>query len=122
MDKCLHAMTLGKAAGSDGIEIMHMVNAHLMLDFILATLFIAMLQHGYVPDNFGKGIIIPLIKHKSSDASSSSNYRGITFGTNISPIVFVGKCLLNTLQPRIFNFGLKNALVADMLFMPWVYC
>ena len=87
MDKCLHDMTLGKATGSDGIEIVHMVNAHPILDFILATLFIAMLQHGYVPDNFGKGIIIPLVKHKLGDTSSSSNCRGITLGTNISPIV-----------------------------------
>ena len=39
-----------------------MVNAHPILVSILAALFNAMLQHGYVPDDFGRGIIVPLIK------------------------------------------------------------
>ena len=54
VDKCLHAMKLGKAAGCDGIETKHMVNAHPILVSILTALFNAILQHGYVPDNFGR--------------------------------------------------------------------
>ena len=64
-----------------------------MLVSVLATLFSAMLQHGYVADNFGRRIIIPLIKDKSGDDSSSSNYRGITLSSNISKLFemcFVG--------------------------------
>ena len=76
--KGLHAMKLVKAASSDGIETEHMANVHPFLVSTLAALFHAMLQHGYGPDNFGRGIIIPLIKDKFGDASSSSNYHGIT--------------------------------------------
>ena len=42
-----------------------------------------MISHGYVPNQFGRGIIIPLVKDKHGDVSNSSNYRGIT----ISPVV-----------------------------------
>ena len=91
--KCLHAMKLGKAAGCDGIETEHMVNAYPILVSILAALFNAMPKHGYVPDNCGRGIIIPLIKDKSGDASSSSNYRGITLSSNISKLFEM--CLLD---------------------------
>ena len=50
-------------AGCDGIETEHMVNAHPILVSILAALFNAMLQRGYVPDDFGRGIVVPLIKN-----------------------------------------------------------
>ena len=93
VDKCLHTMKIGKAAGCDGIETEHVVNTHPILVPILAALFNAMLQHGYVPDNFGRGIIIPLIKDKSGDASSSSNYRDITLSSNISKLFEM--CLLD---------------------------
>ena len=42
-----------------------MVNAHPILVSILAALFNTKLQHVYVPDNFGRGTIIPLIKDNS---------------------------------------------------------
>ena len=59
VDKCLHAMKFGKAAGCDGIEAEHMVNAYPIQVSILAALVNAMLQHGYVPDNFGRGLLFP---------------------------------------------------------------
>ena len=55
-------MKLGKAASSDGIETEHMINVHSFLVSTLAALFHAILQHVYVPDNFWRGIIIPLIR------------------------------------------------------------
>jgi hypothetical protein len=45
-----------------------------------------MLKHGYVPNQFGRGIIIPLVKDKHGDLTSSSNYRGITVSPVISKI------------------------------------
>ena len=107
-DNCLHAMTLGKAAGCDSIETEH----------ILAKLLNAMLEHCYVPNNFGLGIIIPLIKDKSGDASNSS----ITLSTNIYPIVlnvFLGIVWYIPYIRSDLQFGLKNELVAKMLFMPF---
>ena len=43
VDKCLHAVKLGKAAGCDGIETEHMVNAHPILVYSCRILY-AMLQ------------------------------------------------------------------------------
>jgi len=52
------------------------------------------LKHCNVPDEFGRGIIIPLVKDKHGDTSSSDNYRGITISPVISNVFEV--CLLNT--------------------------
>ena len=41
------------------------------------------MSHGYVPDNFGKGIIIPLVKDKAEDINSLDNYRAII----LTPII-----------------------------------
>ena len=37
-----------------------------------------MLKHSYVPAEFGKGIIVPLVKDHSGDVCNVDNYRGIT--------------------------------------------
>lgn len=42
-----------------------------------------MLKHGYVSNQFGHGIIIPIMKDKHGDLTNSSNYKGIT----ISPVI-----------------------------------
>ena len=44
------------------------------------TLFNNMVQHGFVPTEFMKGYISPIIKDSQGDVSSVSNYRGITLG------------------------------------------
>jgi len=49
---------------------------------ILSLLFTAMLRHSFVPDDFCKGIIVPLLKSKHGDTSSLDMYRGIT----LSPV------------------------------------
>ena len=53
----------------------------------LATLFTAMLKHGYFPDLLSKGIIVPLVKNKLDDISDTSNYRGITLSSIICKIL-----------------------------------
>ena len=37
-----------------------------------------MVHHGFVPDSFGNGGIIPLVKDKQGDLRNIDNYRGIT--------------------------------------------
>ena len=44
-------------------------------------LFNGMIQHGYVPTEFLKGTISPIIKDTQGDVSDVSNYRGITLGS-----------------------------------------
>ena len=86
-----------------------MINAYRSLVSILAALFNAVLQCGYVPDSFVRGII-PLIKDKSGGALSSSNHRSITLSYNISKLFEM--CLLdlfgNYLTNSEFQFGFKK--------------
>ena len=41
-------------------------------------LFNGLIQHGYVPMDFLKGTVTPIVKDNQGDLSSTSNYRGIT--------------------------------------------
>lgn len=44
----------------------------------LCLLFNSMIRHSYIPDDFGHGIIIPLLKDKHGDSSKLEMYCGIT--------------------------------------------
>ena len=52
----------------------------------LKLLFSLILKHGYVPDDFGKGVLIPLVKDKAGDLSSVDNYRPITISPTLSKV------------------------------------
>ena len=55
-------------------------------------LFNGLIQHGYVPTDFLKGTITPIIKNPQGDASDPSNYRGIT---------------LSCLPAKLFEFAIQ---------------
>ena len=76
----------GKAAGSDNITAEHLIFAHPCVCAVLKLLFNLMLKYGYVPDEFGRGILIPLFKGSGADATKSDNYRGITISCTVSKI------------------------------------
>ena len=52
----------------------------------LCLLFSCLLKHAYVPDNFCRGIIIPLLKSKHGDATRIDMYRGITLSPVLSKL------------------------------------
>jgi len=39
--------------------------------------------HGYVPDDFGVGVVVPVLKDRSGDLCSADNYRSITLSSVI---------------------------------------
>jgi len=51
-------------------------------------------MHSYVPADFGRGIIVPLVKDKSGDKENVSKYSGITIIPVISKL-FEGVLLSN---------------------------
>lgn len=55
-------------------------------------LFNGMLQHGYIPTEFLKGTITPIVKDSQGDISDPSNYRGIT---------------LSCLPAKLFEFAIQ---------------
>ena len=55
-------------------------------------LFNGLIQHGYVPTDFLKGTITPIVKNPQGDVSDPSNYRGIT---------------LSCLPAKLFEFAIQ---------------
>ena len=62
----------------------HIIYADPITTFHLCNLFNLIIPHGYVPAQFGSGIIIPLIKDRMGDATKVDNYRAITLSCVIS--------------------------------------
>ena len=67
-----------KSAGFDGITNEHILFGGLNLAVHICLLFNALLSHAFVPVNFCRGIVVPLLKNKHSDSTSLDMYRGIT--------------------------------------------
>jgi len=83
IELCINSLKRDKAAGCDGLVAEHILNSHPAIAVHLKLLFTMMLTHGYVPEDFGTGIIVPVIKDPRGDHSAVDNYRPIT----LSPIV-----------------------------------
>ena len=59
------------------------------------------IKHCYVSDNFGFGVIIPLVRDKAGDVEDVNNNRGITLsstGQNCLSIVFYTSKLITVYQ------------------------
>jgi len=84
-------------------------------------LFALMFKHIYVPEAFGKGIIIPIVKDKNGDLQSSENYRPITLSSMISKVfeLYLLEKFSNYLDTDLFQFGFKKKLgCRNALFAP----
>ena len=52
----------------------------------LSMLYTSMLSHGYLPEEFMKSFIVPLIKNKTGDTSDKGNYRPVAIVSACSKI------------------------------------
>jgi hypothetical protein len=77
VNNCLCRIKLGKASGPDHLSVRHLVNAHPILVMHFCNLFRIMLLIGLVPDSFGCGIVISLLRDKTGVINSLHNYRAI---------------------------------------------
>jgi hypothetical protein len=112
IEKCISALKTNKAAGHDGIVAEHIINSHPAIVVHLKSLFSMMLSHAYVPDAFGMGVVIPIVKDKCGNLSSIDNYRPITLSPVISK-VFESLLLnkySNYLRTDDLQFGFKQGL------------
>ena len=73
-------------------------------------LFNIMLRHSYVPCQFRRGFMIPLVKDPSGNHSSTGNYRGITISPIISKLLeHVLKIIfMESLSTAEYQFGFKK--------------
>ena len=113
------SLKLGEAQGPDSLIAEHLLHSHPIIYLHCCNLFKSLVIHGFVPDDFGNKVIIPLIKDKSLPVGSLSNYRAITLIPVISN-VFEG-VLLNIANHLFISddlqFGLKkNSGCANALY------
>ena len=112
VDKCIRKLHTGKASGPDELSAEHLLNAHPSLVVHICLLFRGIAFHGYVPNDFGKGIVIPLLKDKLGNINDLSNYRGITLIPVISKLLEL--VILEICEPCLrtddLQFGLKKGL------------
>ena len=71
----LKSVNKGKACGVDGLAAEHFIYADERIHFILSILFNCLISHGYLPSEFMKTAIVPIIKNKTGDTSDKNNYR-----------------------------------------------
>ena len=72
-----------------------------------------------MPDAFGFGIIVPVMKDKTGDANSLNNYRGITLIPVISKLfeILLLDYFENVLLTDYLQFGYKKGLsCSDAIF------
>jgi len=119
VDVALSKLKRGKSVGLDKISAEHLTYAHPCLIMLLKLLFNCMLSYGVVPDDFGKGLIIPLLKDATSDVSMCDNYRGISLSSTVSKLfeyALLSK-FSSCLVTDNLQFGFKNGVgCSDALF------
>jgi len=113
VDRCIRQMKRGKAAGPDNLTAEHIIYAHPCVVILLCDLFQAMIESGYVPDDFGKGIIIPLVKDRSDSLCHITNYRAITVSPIVSKLLelIILKVCNDYLTSDVLQFGFKAGVV-----------
>ena len=83
----LGKMESGKSPGFDNITVDHLLHCHPVIFPLLAKLYNAMLQNGYVPLDFGKGITIPIPKNENLQGMQSiESFRGITLSSILAKL------------------------------------
>ena len=94
-----------RSCGADGLSKENIVHSHPSLLINLKLLFNMIFVHGFVPDNFGLGITVPVIKDKLGNLNSANNYRPIT----LSPIIskMFEYCILNRFKSLLWSNQLQ---------------
>ena len=103
-------MKKGKSFDDEGVSAEHFFHAPLEVFVRLQQLFMSMIYHSHVPDQFKLGTIIPIVKDHSGNLSDRNNYRGITIASIVSKIFeHVLRIVFGSfLQTSSHQFGFKK--------------
>ena len=112
IDKCIRNLKPGKACGPDELSAENLQHAHLIITKCFHKLFIVMINCGLARTDFGRGIVVPLVKDETRDIHSANNNRPITLVPILSKLFeavileYYGNCfVVDDLQ-----FGFKKGL------------
>ncbi len=105
-----------KSPGHDSLMSEHFQYASHRLPVLLAILFKLMQQHGYLPDSFMLAMLVPILKRKTGDLTSTGNYCPIALATVCSKIMET--CLVSRLESFLYTndnqFAHKRGHSTDM--------
>ena len=79
----------GEVPGIHSLTTEHFVTAHPSVFVHLTRLFNLILKHDYVPNAFGEGRVVPIIKDKHGDICSSDNCRVLQLVSHIVSKIFL---------------------------------
>lgn len=96
-------MKRGKSPGHDGLGIEHILYASDTIFEHLSIFYNLCIKYSYLPSDLMRTIVIPIVKNKTGDLSSSSNYRPISLGT------VIGKVLERLIYPELKNIKIDDA-------------
>jgi len=118
--KGLSSLKFNKAGGINGLTKACIIYCHPAVLVRLKLLFNMICLYGFVPDSFGIGIIICVVKDKLGDIYSADNYRPITLSPVVSKIFEY--CLLHKYEHFLYSgelqFGFKkNSVCSHALFV-----
>jgi hypothetical protein len=106
--KLIYCLNRGVAPGMDGVTVEHLIHGmSTSLCSKLAEVLTLMLSHCVIPDIFKAGIIIPVLKKPTLDASSVQNYRPITLSSTLSKLVEL--LLMPNFTPSDCQFGFRES-------------
>ena len=102
----LNSLSVGKAAGPDGINNRLLKQLSKPLSNPLSDLFNSSLEHGKVPTTWKEANITPIFK--KNDPSEISNYRPILLLNTI------GKVMEKIVHKHVFNFFKDNNVITTL--------
>ena len=112
----LKSLKRGKSCGVDGLAAEHFIYAHSISHVFLSLLFNCFIHHGYLPVDFMKTSIVPIVKNKTGDTSDKNNYRPIALVTAVSKLFEIS--ILQFLEIYLVThdqqFGFKSKHSTDM--------
>ena len=111
----LKSVNKGKACEFD-LAAEHFIYADEHIHVILSILFNCFISYRYLPSEFMKTALVPIIKNKTGDTSDKNNYRPIALVTACSKIFEL--CILPIIENYIcthhHQFGFKKQHAIDM--------
>lgn len=115
--RCVKGMKRGKSPGHDGLSVEHVLFAPALLFERIASLFNVCIDHSYLPVDFMKTTVVPIVKNRTGDVSSLSNYRPISLATIFSKI-FENLMMTHFSEKNVplndAQFGFRRGLSTDL--------
>ncbi len=104
-----------KSPRHDSLMSEHFQYVSHRLPVLLAVLFKLMLQHGYLPDSFMLAMLVPILKSKTGDITSTGNYSPIAIATVCSKIMET--CLVSRLESFFYILMIISLLPCLCMFL-----